>query len=193
MQGVKFFMVDRVKIEAAVRLFLESIGEDLNREGLQQTPSRVANMCVEIFGNRKKTDEACLFKSFSSGFGGLVVVKDIAFCSFCEHHLMPFFGKVHVAYLADDRVIGLSKIGRIVDLFSGRLQLQENLTEMIVTSILDNFNVKGVMVVVDGLHTCMTLRGVKKFDSRTLTFSSGGICKSDEKLKDYFLKLVGLI
>ena len=185
-------IIDRTKIEKAVKLFLEAIGENSEREGLIETPRRVANMCAEMFEKNSNVDESALFKSFNVNFDGLVVVKDISFCSFCEHHLMPFFGNVHVAYIPGSRVIGLSKIARIVNLFSGRLQLQERLTNSIASAIFHNLNAKGVMVAVDGFHSCVALRGVKKASSRTLTFISNGVCKNNESYRSEFLKLVGL-
>lgn len=187
--------VDRAKVEEAVRLFLQAIGEDITREGLIETPSRVASMAVELFGKTQNKNEDELFKNFELSFGGFVVVKNISFCSFCEHHLMPFFGNVHVAYLPGNSVFGLSKFARIVDFCSGRLQLQERLTHQIAKLVLEKSGAKGVMVAVDGFHSCMALRGVKKFSSRTVTFAADGVCKGEGAFlnEGNFLKFLGLI
>ncbi len=186
-------MVDLSKLEAAIRLFLEAIGEDLTREGLEQTPKRVAKAAADLFGGCSNDLIAeGLVKSFCSNFEEMVLVDDINFCSFCEHHILPFFGTVSLAYVPDGRIIGLSKIARLVDFFSKRLQVQENLTDKIADAVFEEFSVKGVMVLVRAVHTCMAIRGVKKFNSSTVTISKKGVFKFDEGLQNYFFKAIGL-
>lgn len=162
-------MVDKQKIEEAVRQILEAIGEDPNREGLLDTPARVARMYEEITCGYNMQASEPLSRTFESEGSSLVIERDIAFSSTCEHHLMPFFGKVHIAYVSDGKVVGLSKLARTVDVFAKRLQLQERLTSQIANSIYSELNAKGVMVVIEAEHTCMTARGVKKVGSKTVT------------------------
>ena len=162
-------MVDKQKIEEAVRQILEAIGEDPNREGLLDTPARVARMYEEITCGYNMQASEPLSRTFESEGSSLVIERDIAFSSTCEHHLMPFFGKVHIAYVSEGKVVGLSKLARTVDVFAKRLQLQERLTSQIANSIYSELNAKGVMVVIEAEHTCMTARGVKKVGSKTVT------------------------
>ncbi|MDE5602218.1 MAG: GTP cyclohydrolase I FolE [Clostridia bacterium] len=168
-------MVDKQKIEEAVRQILEAIGEDPNREGLLDTPARVARMYEEITCGYNMQASEPLSRTFESEGSSLVIERDIAFSSTCEHHLMPFFGKVHIAYVSEGKVVGLSKLARTVDVFAKRLQLQERLTSQIANSIYSELNAKGVMVVIEAEHTCMTARGVKKVGSKTVT--SKILCK----------------
>ena len=172
-------MVDKQKIEVAVRQILEAIGEDANREGLLDTPARVARMYEEITcGYDMKASEP-LSRTFKAEGSSLVIERDIAFSSTCEHHLMPFFGKVHIAYVSDGRVVGLSKLARTVDIYARRLQLQERLTAQIADSIFGELGAKGVMVVIEAEHTCMTARGVKKVGSKTVTSAIRGDIPSE--------------
>ena len=172
-------MVDKQKIEVAVRQILEAIGEDPNREGLLDTPARVARMYEEITcGYDMKASEP-LSRTFKAEVSSLVIERDIAFSSTCEHHLMPFFGKVHIAYVSDGRVVGLSKLARTVDIYARRLQLQERLTAQIADSIFSELGAKGVMVVIEAEHTCMTARGVKKVGSKTVTSAVRGDIPSE--------------
>ena len=172
-------MVDKQKIEEAVKQILEAIGEDPNREGLLDTPARVARMYEEITcGYDMKASEP-LSRTFEAKGSSLVIERDIAFSSTCEHHLMPFFGKVHIAYVSDGKVVGLSKLARTVDIFARRLQLQERLTAQIADSIFHELGAKGVMVVIEAEHTCMTARGVKKVGSKTVTSAMRGDIPSE--------------
>ena len=172
-------MVDKQKIEEAVKQILEAIGEDPNREGLLDTPARVARMYEEITcGYDMKASEP-LSRTFEAKGSSLVIERDIAFSSTCEHPLMPFFGKVHIAYVSDGKVVGLSKLARTVDIFARRLQLQERLTAQIADSIFHELGAKGVMVVIEAEHTCMTARGVKKVGSKTVTSAMRGDIPSE--------------
>lgn len=167
-------MVDKIKIEKAVRDILVAIGENPDREGLKDTPARVARMYEEITCGYAQNPSKVLSRVFEEGGGSLIVERDIAFSSTCEHHLMPFFGKVHIAYIADGKVVGLSKLARTVDIFARRLQLQERLNAQIADSVYNELGAKGVMVVVEAEHTCMTARGVKKVGSKTVTTAVRG-------------------
>lgn len=162
-------MVDKEKIENAVRDILIAIGEDPSRAGLIDTPTRVAKMYEEITSGYNDSAKAHLSKVFEEREGRVVIEKDIPFSSTCEHHLMPFFGKVHIAYVSRDKVVGLSKLARTVDVFAKRLQIQERMTREIAEAIYSELNALGVMVVVEAEHTCMTARGVKKIGSKTVT------------------------
>ncbi len=149
---------------------MKALGEDVEREGLKDTPRRVAEAFAEFVSGEGKTAEEHLKKTFTAT-GDLVLEKDIYFSSTCEHHLMPFFGKIAIAYIPDGKVVGLSKLARTVEVFSKRLQLQERLTKDIAEEIMKYLSPKGVMVVCDAEHTCMTCRGVKKAGSKTLSYS----------------------
>ncbi len=167
-------MIDQEKIKQGVRLLLEGIGEDPEREGLADTPDRVARMYQEIFGGMEEDAGEHLRKVFSTQQDGLVLEKDITFYSTCEHHLMPFYGKAHIAYLPDDRVVGLSKLARTVEVYARRLQIQEQMTGQIADAIMEHLHPKGVMVVLEAEHMCMTMRGVRKPGSRTVTMAVRG-------------------
>lgn len=166
--------MDRKKAIKAIEDFLDALGEDMSREGLKDTPRRVADAFAEFVSGNGKSAEEHLTKTFGCSGGEMVVEKDIEFSSTCEHHLMPFFGKIAIAYIPDGRVVGLSKLARTVEVFAKRLQLQERLTEEIADAIMKYLRPKGVMVVCEGVHTCMTCRGIKKADSKTLSYSVKG-------------------
>lgn len=174
-------MTDSQKIRDAVKDILLAIGEDPDREGLKETPDRVARMLEELTSGYSDDPSVLLSKTFEQGGSRAVIEKDIYFSSTCEHHLMPFFGKVHIAYIPDGKVVGLSKLARVVDAFARRLQLQERLNAQIADAIFDELAPKGVMVVVEGEHTCMTARGVKKFGSKTVTSAVRGQVPDDVK------------
>ena len=162
--------IDQDSINKAVDTLLSSIGEDPNRQGLQGTPDRIARMYTEIFdGYRTDPDKLINDALFDVSYNEMVIVKDIAYTSMCEHHMLPFFGRAHVAYIPDGKVIGLSKIPRIVDMFSHRLQLQEKLTSQIADFLETALEPLGVAVVVEGLHLCSMMRGVKKASARMVT------------------------
>ena len=167
-------MINKEKIEKAIEMLLEAIGENPEREGLKETPNRVARAYEELLSGYEQSASEHLSKTFDSPSGELVLEKDIAFSSTCEHHLMPFFGKVHIAYIPDGKVVGLSKLARVVDVYARRLQLQERMNAEIADAIFDVLSPKGVFVVVEGEHTCMTARGVKKFGSKTVTSATRG-------------------
>lgn len=183
-------MVNREKIEEAVRLLLEGMGEDADREGLRETPVRVARMYEELLAGMEADAGAHLSKTFAADNNDMVIEKDITFYSTCEHHLMPFFGKVHIAYIPDGQVVGLSKLARTVEVFAGRLQIQERMTVQIADAIMESLKPKGVIVMAQAEHMCMTMRGVKKPGSQTVTIAARGEFERDEKLKDRFLTLV---
>lgn len=162
--------MDRARAMKAVEELLSALGEDLNREGLKETPRRVADAFAEfVCGNGQDAAEI-LSKTFTVDGGDIVVEKDIEFSSTCEHHLMPFFGRVAVAYIPDKKVVGLSKLARCVDVYAKRLQLQERMTSQIAQAVMDNLAPKGVLVWCEAEHTCMTCRGVKKAGSKTVTY-----------------------
>lgn len=172
-------MVDLQKAELAVKMLLEAIGEDPTREGLVDTPKRVAKMYAEITAGYEDTPKNHLCTVFDSANTDVVIEKDIDFHSLCEHHLLPFFGKIHVAYIPNGKVAGLSKLARVCETFTRRLQLQEQITNQIADSLEKELNATGVMVVIEASHTCMTMRGVKKVGTQTVTVATRGKIKED--------------
>lgn len=169
------------KIEQAVSMILEAIGEDPEREGLRDTPKRVARMYAEVFAGLHEDPSQHLKVQFSEDHEEMVLVKDIPVYSMCEHHLVPFYGKVHVAYIPQKgKVTGLSKLARVVEGFAKRPQLQERLTSQIADSIMGMLNPRGVLVVIEAEHMCMTMRGVKKQGSKTITSAVRGIFKTSQ-------------
>jgi GTP cyclohydrolase I len=166
--------IDRAKIEQAVRMLLEAIGDDPDREGLRETPERVARMYEEIFGQGEEDPRESLSKQFDEKHHEMVLVKDIPFFSMCEHHLMPFFGKAHVAYIPNGHVVGISKLARVVEAFARRPQVQERMTSQIADMIEDELKPSGVAVVCEAVHTCMTMRGVKKPGAAVITSAMRG-------------------
>lgn len=182
--------MDRTKIEQGVRLILEGIGEDVNREGLSETPERIARMYEEIFAGIGKDAKEPLSKTFLAENNEMIIEKDIVFYSTCEHHFMPFYGKVHVAYIPDGKVVGLSKLARTVEVYAKRPQLQEQLTAQIADALMEFLQPQGAMVMIEAEHMCMTMRGVKKPGSKTVTFVCRGIFEENEKLQNQFFTLV---
>ena len=182
--------MDSEKIKEGVRLILEGIGEDVNREGLLETPDRIARMCEEIFGGLNQDAAVHLQKQFSATNNNIVLEKDITFYSVCEHHLLPFYGKAHVAYIPDEKVAGLSKLARTVEVFARRPQIQERLTVQIADALERALNPKGIMVMLEAEHTCMTMRGIKKPGSKTITTVTRGAFKEDKELQKMFLSMV---
>lgn len=183
-------MFDHEKIKQGVRMILEGVGEDPNREGLVETPDRVARMYEEIFSGLYMDAAEPLAKRFHVAGNEMVLERDIVFYSTCEHHLMPFFGKAHVAYIPKGEVVGLSKIARTVEVFAKRPQLQEQLTAQIADAVNEQLHPMGVMVMVEAEHTCMTMRGVKKPGSKTVSYVTRGIFAEDTALQDRFFQLV---
>ncbi len=185
--------MDLEKIEQGVRLILEGIGEDLNREGLIETPSRVAKMYAECCAGLYQ-DPAVHFETlFNEDHEEMVIVKDIPFYSMCEHHLAPFFGKAHICYIpaADDgRVCGLSKLARLVEVYARRPQVQERLTRQIAETLVEQLNPQGVMVVIEAEHLCMSMRGVKKPGSSTVTSAVRGAFDTSAATRSEALSLI---
>jgi len=179
-------------IEKAVRKTLASIGEDPNREGLQRTPERVARMYEELTaGYHVNPTQLINDALFDVDYSEMVIVKDIDFYSLCEHHMLPFFGKAHVAYIPKSKVLGLSKIPRIVDMFARRLQVQERMTQQIADFIDDTLHPHGVAVVVEGAHMCSMMRGVKKANATMVTSALVGTFKSHLKTRAEFMEHIG--
>lgn len=174
--------MDKAKIETAVRMILEAIGENPDREGLVATPGRISRMCEEIFGGTDEEVKTHLSKTFTTGGNELVLEKDIPFYSMCEHHLLPFYGEAHIAYIADGAVVGLSKLARTVDAFAKRAQIQEKLTAQIADAVMENLKPKGVLVIIEAEHLCMSMRGVKKPGTKTMTYVARGVFEEDNEL-----------
>ncbi|NLL77513.1 MAG: GTP cyclohydrolase I FolE [Clostridiales bacterium] len=183
-------MVNRRKIEEGVRLLLEGIGEDVTREGLVDTPDRIARMYEEIFGGMEENAAEHLARTFMAENNEMVIEKDIVFYSTCEHHMMPFYGKVHVAYIPDGKVTGISKLARTVEVYAKRLQIQEQMTAQIADAIMENLHPQGVMVMIEAEHMCMTMRGIKKPGSRTVTYVTRGTFAENERLQNFFFQLI---
>ncbi len=180
-----------LQFENAVKTMISHVGEDPRREGLVDTPSRVRKAYEFIYGGYKEDPEAILQKAlFSTTNDEMVLVKDIEFYSTCEHHLLPIIGRVHVAYIPDGKVVGLSKIPRVVNVFARRMQIQEQLTEQIADAIMDTIEPKGVAVVIAARHMCMEMRGVEKINSTTTSSALRGLFKKDEKTRAEFFSLI---
>ncbi len=203
--------MDKEKIRDGVKLILEGIGEDISREGLLETPDRIARMYEEVFAGIDKdrieqykaevsyadnsdNDEIIvrdiLSKTFEAQKGQLILEKDITFYSMCEHHLLPFYGKAHIAYISNGRVAGLSKLARTVEEYAKRPQLQERLTAQIADAIMKYLHAEGVMVVIEAEHMCMTMRGVKKPGSRTMTYVCRGSFENNSAAMDRVLNMI---
>lgn len=183
--------MNREKIKEAVRLLLEGIGEDVEREGLRETPDRVARMYEEICGGMEENAREHLARVFPVEHNEMVMEKDIVFYSVCEHHLMPFYGKVHIAYIPDGRVAGLSKLARTVEVYARRLQIQERMTGQIADAVMTYLAPQGVMVMVEAEHMCMTMRGVKKPGSRTVSIAMRGVFEGNEGLQNLCFRMLG--
>ena len=184
-------MVDRKKVEEAVRLLLEGIGEEPEREGLKETPGRVARMYEELFAGMEASEKEHLSRVFTVSESGMVIERDIPFYSVCEHHMLPFYGKAHIAYLPQGKVVGISKLARTVEVFARRLQIQERFTGQIADAIMDSLQPAGVLVMAEAEHMCMTMRGIKKPGSKTLTLAVRGAFEKDETLRNQFFQMLG--
>jgi GTP cyclohydrolase I len=182
-------IMDNDRIREAVKSILESIGEDPEREGLRNTPDRVSRMYRELLSGYA-VDRASLVNGalFTSDVDEMVVVREIEFASLCEHHLLPFIGHAHVAYIPRERIIGLSKIPRVVDMFASRLQIQEHLTRQIADFLMEVLEPQGVAVVIDALHLCASIRGVKKSQARMVTSAMSGTFKRDPRTRSEFMQ-----
>lgn len=182
--------VDHARIERAVREILLAVGENPDREGLLDTPARVARMYAELFSGLHQDPRVHLQTAFTEKYDEVVLVRDIAFHSVCEHHLLPFMGKAHIGYIPDGRVLGLSKLGRIVEVVSRRPQVQERLTETVADLLVEELGAKGVAVVVEAVHTCMTIRGIRKPGSECVTSAMKGLFRSNVSSRAEVLSLI---
>lgn len=182
--------MDIEKAQKAIYDLLLAIGEDPSREGLIDTPKRVAKMYAEITSGTKQQASEHLGVVFKSENSDVVIQKDIEFHSLCEHHLLPFFGKVHIAYIPNGSIVGLSKLSRTVEVFARRLQLQEQLTSQIANALQEHLNTKGVLVIIEAEHTCISMRGVKKIGTKTITMCTTGIFKTDHDFKKNILDII---
>jgi|ERR1019366_4168815 GTP cyclohydrolase I len=182
--------VDLQRIAAAVREILLAVGEDPDREGLRETPDRVARMYEEMFGGLRKDAALVLRKTFTEKYDEMVLVKDIGFESMCEHHLLPFFGKAHIAYLPNGRIVGLSKLARLVEILAHRPQVQERMTEHLADLVMQELDARGAGVVLEASHTCMSIRGVRKAHSVCVTSAMRGVFQSNLSTRAEFMALI---
>jgi GTP cyclohydrolase I len=182
--------IDTKRIANAVKEILLAIGEDVGRDGLKSTPARVANMYCELLSGMRENPKEHLHSVFTENYDEIVLLRDIPFYSICEHHLMPFIGSAHVAYLPSGAVLGVSKLARIVDCFARRLQVQERLTDQIANFIMTSLKPKGVAVVIEASHSCMTIRGIKKPGSVMVTSSLRGIFRKDPRSRNEVMSLI---
>lgn len=189
--GRKFHAAaDLKRIAAAVREILIALGEDPDREGLRETPDRVARMYEEMFAGLRKDPAEVLRKTFTEKYDEMVLVKNIHFESMCEHHLLPFFGKAHIAYLPNGRIVGLSKLARIVEILAHRPQVQERMTESLADLVMQELDARGVGVVLEASHTCMSIRGVRKADSLCTTSAMRGTFQTNLSTRSEFMALI---
>ena len=182
--------IDSAKIEKAVGEILAAVGEDTSREGLLDTPKRVAKMYAELLAGTQSDPKEHLKTVFREDYDEVVLLKDIPFYSICEHHMMPFIGKAHVAYLPDGQILGVSKLARVVDCFARRLQVQERLTVQVADFLMENLKPKGVAVVIEAAHSCMTIRGARKPGAAMVTSALRGIFIRDSKSRSEVLGLM---
>lgn len=182
--------IDHARIEAAVREILFAVGEDPDRDGLQETPARVARMYAEIFSGLHDDPAVVLRKTFIQKYDEVVLVRDIRFASVCEHHLLPFFGKAHIAYLPNGKIVGLSKLARVVDAVSKRPQVQERITEQVADLLVQELKPRGAAVVLEATHTCMTIRGVRKPDSLCTTSAVRGHFRDNAGARSEVMSLI---
>jgi GTP cyclohydrolase IA len=182
--------VDHERLRKAVREILFAVGEDPDREGLRETPQRVARMYAEMFAGLRSDPCAPLRKTFTEKYDEMVVVKDIGFESMCEHHLLPFVGKAHVAYLPNGKIVGLSKLARAVEILAHRPQVQERMTQELADLLMKELDARGVGVILEATHTCMTIRGIRKPGSLCSTSAMRGGFKDNLSTRSEFLALV---
>ena len=182
--------IDEAKIEKAVREILSAVGEDLNRDGLKDTPARVARMYGELLAGMHDDPNTHISRVFNENYDEIVLLRDIPFYSMCEHHLMPFIGSAHVAYLPSGKILGVSKLARIVDCFARRLQTQERLTYQIADCLMSNLKPQGVAVVLEAAHSCMTIRGIKKPGSVMVTSAVRGLFRKDPRSRNEIMSLI---
>ncbi len=184
------FAVDHARIERAVREILTAVGEDPDREGLLETPARVARMYAEMFSGLRQDPRTHLKKFFHENYDEVVLVRDISFSSMCEHHLLPFTGRAHVAYIPKGKVIGLSKMARVVEVVARRPQVQERMTQEIARLLEEELDAKGVAVIVEASHSCMTMRGVKKPGSSMVTSAMKGLFRTNVSTRAELMTLI---
>ena len=182
--------VDLPRIERAVREILAAVGEDPDREGLLETPARVARMYAELFSGLHSDPAIHLKKFFTEEYDEMVLVRDITFNSMCEHHMLPFYGKAHIGYVPNGKVVGLSKLARVVDEFSRRPQVQERMTEQIANLLIEELDVKGVAVVIEASHSCMSIRGVRKPGSLCVTSAMKGLFRTNLSSRSEVMALI---
>ena len=182
--------VDRPRIEAAVREILLAVGEDPDREGLQETPARVARMYAELFSGLHAEPRQFLRKTFTQKYDEMVLVRDIEFASTCEHHLLPFLGKAHIAYLPAGKIVGLSKLPRVVEALAHRPQVQERMTEELADLLMEELKPRGVAVILEATHTCMTIRGVRKPGGVCTTSAMCGIFRDNQATRAELMALI---
>ncbi len=183
--------MDKEKIKQGVKLILEGIGEDVEREGLIETPDRIARMYAELAAGYTDSAKEHLSKRFHVENNDIVMEKDIPFYSFCEHHMLPFYGKAAIAYIPGGEVVGLSKIARTVEVYAKRLQLQERMAAQIADAFESELGAKGVMVMLEAEHMCMTMRGIKKPGAKTVTVVTRGEFKENNHLQNQFYRMLG--
>ncbi len=182
--------VDHQRIEAAVREILLAVGEDPDREGLQETPARIARLYADLSAGLRRDPGEVLRKTFTQKYDEMVLVKDIRFASLCEHHLLPFFGKAHIAYLPKGKIVGLSKLPRLVDTVARRPQVQERITEEVADLLIEELHPRGAAVILEATHTCMTVRGVRKADSICTTSAMRGVFRDNPSSRSELMALI---
>lgn len=182
--------MDKNKIQEGVKLILEGIGEDIHREGLLETPDRIARMYEELAAGYTDDASEHLKKRFHVDNNDMVIEKDIYFYSFCEHHMLPFYGTAAVAYIPDGEVVGLSKIARTLEVYAKRFQLQERLTAQVADVFMEELKPQGVMVLIEAEHMCMTMRGIKKPGTKTVTVVTRGVFEENESLQNQFYRMM---
>ena len=182
--------VDHARVEAAVREILLAVGEDPDREGLRETPARVARLYAEVFSGLHADPRELLAKTFTQKYDEMVLERNIRFESTCEHHLLPFFGTAHVAYLPQGKIVGLSKLARVVEVLSRRPQVQERMTEELADLLMNELDPRGVGVILEATHTCMTVRGVRKPDAVCTTSAMRGVFRNNQATRAELMSLV---
>ncbi len=188
--GLANSKIDHHRIERAVREILAAVGEDPDREGLLETPARVARMYAELFSGLHENPRVHLQKFFTEKYDEVVLVRDISFNSMCEHHMLPFMGRAHIGYVPDGKVIGLSKLARVVDVVARRPQVQERMTETVADLLVEELQVKGVAVVIEASHSCMTIRGIRKPGSLCVTSAMRGLFRSNLSSRSEVMTLI---
>jgi GTP cyclohydrolase IA len=182
--------IDEARIEKAVREILSAVGEDLNRDGLKDTPARVARMYGELLAGMHDDPNIHMSRVFNENYDEIVLLRDIPFYSMCEHHMMPFIGSAHVAYLPSGKILGVSKLARLVECFARRLQTQERLTYQIADCLMTSLKPQGVAVVLEAAHSCMTIRGIKKPGSVMVTSAVRGLFRKDPRSRNEIMSLI---